>query len=271
MSERIVCKPTPWFLLRAALMLAMFGVFTVLFYMDGKTGYREKNLSYYVWQGFDQATKEFAAKQDEVTPESWKNHAATRTMPLPEDLSILPAGTPSPMPWPPVLHDFERMKAALGNPRLIFDEYRLEAGITVDAPEHPYDAGKISEQWVVFWICLVLTLVTAFVLVRTLGRSMVLDETGFQPAGGPKVPFENLFRLDLRKWDTKGLAYAWAKMPSGGERRLRIDGLTYGGFKKEQGEPAEVLMRRLRERFSGEIVEYVTEGETPSDPSTTEA
>src|SRR5690606_18740070 len=128
--------------------------------------YREKNLSYYVWQGFDQATKEFAAKQDEVTPESWKNHAATRTMPLPEDLSILPAGTPSPMPWPPVLHDFERMKAALGNPRLIFDEYRLEAGITVDAPEHPYDAGKISEQWVVFWICLVLTLVTAFVLVR---------------------------------------------------------------------------------------------------------
>lgn len=252
-------------------MLAMFGVFSVLFYVDGKTGYREKNLSYYLWQGFDQATKEFAATQGELTPEAWKEHAAGRTVPLPEDRSILPAGTPDPMPWPPVLHDHDRVKAALGNPRTLFDDYRLEAGIKKDAPEQPYDAGKIFEQWVVFWICLVLTIGAAFVLLRTLGRSMAVDDEAFHPAGGGRIPFGDLIRLDLRKWDTKGLAYAWAKSPSGGERRLRIDGLTYGGFKKEQGEPAEKLMRRLRERFSGEIVEYVTEEESPAETPAPEA
>lgn len=60
-------------------------------------------------------------------------------------------------------------------------------------------------------------------------------------------------------FETKGLAFAYARTPSGGERKLRIDGLTYGGFKPEQGEPAEQLMRALRENFTGEVIEYVTE------------
>ena len=41
-----------------------------------------------------------------------------------------------------------------------------------------------------------------------------------------------------------------------GKGRIRIDGLTYGGFKKENDEPAERLMRLIRSRFSGEIIEY---------------
>ena len=60
----------------------------------------------------------------------------------------------------------------------------------------------------------------------------------------------------------QGLAFAFAKTPSGGERKLRIDGLTYGGFKPEHGEPAEQLMRALRENFTGEVIEYVTEPES---------
>jgi hypothetical protein len=48
---------------------------------------------------------------------------------------------------------------------------------------------------------------------------------------------------------------------------LRIDGLTYGGFKKEQEEPAEQFMQRIRANFSGEIIEYtaVVEEETPAE------
>ena len=60
----------------------------------------------------------------------------------------------------------------------------------------------------------------------------------------------------------QGLTFAFAKTPSGGERKLRIDGLTYGGFKPEHGEPAEQLMRALRENFTGEVIEYVTEPES---------
>jgi hypothetical protein len=272
MSERIVCKPTPWFLLRAAAMLLMFGVFAVLFFVDGKWGYREKNLSYYVSKAFEQATQEFRLKKDELSPEEWRAFAEKQSIDFVHreaeddegEVVPVPEGTTVPMPWPPVLHDHGAMKASLDQqPGKLFDDYRLQAGIKKDAPDNALPARKITEQWVVFWVCLVLTTGAVVVLLRTLGRSLAIDAEGFYPAGGGKVPFADLVRLDLRKWDTKGLAFAYAKSASGGERKLRIDGLTYGGFKKEDDEPAEQLMRRLRENFSGEVIEYVTE---PAEP-----
>jgi hypothetical protein len=270
MNEPIVCKPTPWFLLRAAAMLLMFGVFTVLFFVDGKWKYRQYNLSYYVSQAFEEATTAFKEKKEGgITPEAWRAYAETQVVPFPEDRSILPVGTQVPMPWPEVLRNYGTMEASLGQtPEKLFDDHRLAAGIKEDAPEKDYPARKINEQWVFFWICLALTLVTLGVLLRTLGRKLVIDDKGLQPAGGKKVAFADLVRLDLRKWDTKGLAFAWAKTADGGERKLRIDGLTYGGFKKEEDEPAEQLMRRLRENFSGEVIEYVIESDeaAPSAP-----
>ena len=268
MSDRIVCKPTPWFLLRAAAMLLMFGIFTVLFFIDGKWGYREKNLSFFVSKAFEQATREFTAKQDLMSPAEWRAFAAKQTVPFPEDRSILPDGTQVPMAWPAILQDYDAMKASLTQEKnKLFNDFRLTADIKKDAPEHDYPAGKIFEQWVVFYLCLALTVGAAFVLLRTIGRSMSIDGEAFYPATGGKISFGDLVRLDLRKWDTKGLAFAWVKGNSAAERRVRIDGLTYGGFKKEQDEPAERLMRRLKENFHGEIVEYVTEAGEPAQPA----
>lgn len=280
MSERIVCKPTPWFLLRAAAMLLMFGVFAVLFFVDGKWGYREKNLSYFVSKAFEQATQEFRLKKDELSPEAWRAFAEKQLIDFVQregedeksEVVPVPEGTPVPMPWPPVLHDYEAMKASLDQqPGKLFNDYRLQANIKKDAPEKAFPARKITEQWVVFWICLVLTLGAVVVLLRTMGRSIAIDGKALYPAGGGTVPFADMVRLDLRKWDTKGLAFAWAKTASGGERKLRIDGLTYGGFKKEQDEPAERLMVRLRENFSGELIEYVIEPAEPGAGAPTDA
>ena len=81
---------------------------------------------------------------------------------------------------------------------------------------------------------------------------------------GKRIPFTDFKTLDLRKWDTKGLAFIDYDGPSG-KGRIRIDGLTYGGFKKENDEPAERLMRRIRSRFSGEIIEYAPVTEHESD------
>ena len=68
--------------------------------------------------------------------------------------------------------------------------------------------------------------------------------------------------LDLRKWDTKGLALIEHEGASG-KGKIRIDGLTYGGFKKENDEPAERLMQRIRANFSGEVIEYTVAEEVP--------
>ena len=255
-------------------MVLMFGVFAVLFYRDGSTGYREKNLSYYSWQGIKAASDEFPAKQAELGDDGWRRYAATKEFALPEDRSILPDGTPERIPWPDMLADAETMRSAQANPRkLLFEPYMEEADLKKAPPEQAYDAGKIREQWIVFGICVVLALGALFVLLRTLGRKMALEGDRFQPAGGAAVEVKDLVRLDLRKWGTKGLAYAWAAAEGGKERKIRIDGLTYGGFKKDQGEPAERLMEGLKARFSGELIEYRDEAEealeAPADGSST--
>lgn len=250
-NQSVTCKPTPWFLFRACLMLAMFSVFAVLFYKDGSSGYRKKNEVFYLHQTFQQAQREFSEMQGKggLDPESWKSYAQSRTVAFPDDASILPVGTQLPAKWPEILTDYERMKPLQWN--LLWREYTKQRGLDSTPPEHPFDAGKIREQWIVFWICLALALTSLFFLLRTLSRKIVADADGITSQTGKRVPYSAMKRLDLRKWDTKGLAFI--DHDSG---RLRIDGLTYGGFKKENGEPAERLMDLVRKNFSGEILEY---------------
>ena len=262
--EQIVCKPTPWFILRACAMLAMFGVFSVLFYIDGTTGYRKKNLTYYTHAAFQQASDTFSKMNSEgaLTPEEWQKFASAQNVSLPEDASVMPKETPRPLPWPPILADFEKMKPL--QPHLLWQEYSAENKLSNKPPEHPFNAGKISEQITVFYICLALTLLTLFFLIRTMSRSVRADGTGLTTVKGRQIPYAEMKSLDLRKWDTKGLAFIRYEGESGGGT-AKIDGLTYGGFKKEKDEPAERLMRKVRENFSGEIIEYasVAENEEP--------
>lgn len=255
-SESIVCKPTPWFLFRALVMLLMFGVFAVLFYIDGSTGYRKKNESFYLRKTFQTANDRFSEMNSSgaLTSEAWKRHAEKQSVEFPEDRSILPASIQLPMPWPEILQDFERMKPLQWN--ILWREYSKERGLNASV-EEPYDAQKIKEQWIVFWICAALAVVAGFFLLRTIRRSISVDDEALINQQGKRIPFGDFKVLDLRKWDTKGLAFIDYDGASG-KGRVRIDGLTYGGFKKENDEPAEKLMRRIRSNFSGEIIEYTS-------------
>lgn len=255
--ERIVCKPTPWFIFRAVAMLLMFSAFAVLFYIDGTTGYRKKNLEYYLHGTFQRASDIFAKKDTEapLTAESWKAFAETQKVGLPMDSSLVPIGTANPMAWPEVLMDYEKMKAL--QPHLLWQEYSAESKLSSKPPEHPYDAGKIREQIIVFYICLALAGITLFFLIRTIRRSVIADAEGLTTAKGEQIAYSSMKTLDLRKWDTKGLGFIDHHNGSS-VARARIDGLTYGGFKKEDGQPAESLMQKIRSNFSGEIIEYST-------------
>ncbi len=255
--EQIVCKPTPWFTLRACAMLAMFGVFSVLFYIDGTTGYRKKNLTYYTHASFQQASDSFARMNSEgkLTPEEWTEYAEAQTVSLPKDPSVMPVGTANPLPWPAILADYGKMKPL--QPHLLWQEYSAGQELSNDPPEHPFDAKKIREQIIVFYICLGLTLVTLFFLIRTMTRSIRADDEALTTVKKQRIPYTDMKTLDLRKWDSKGLALIGYEGGSG-SGTTRIDGLTYGGFKKENDEPAERLMRKIRANFAGEIIEYAT-------------
>jgi len=269
-SETIICRPTPWFLLRAVVMLLMFGVFSVLFYLDGSTGYRKKNEGFFLKKAFQDANTSFSEMNADgkLTADAWKAYAGKQSVRFsvgeePEDPSILPADIKLPMPWPAILQDFERMKPLQWN--ILWREYSKEQGLAASPPEEHYSAKKIREQWIVFGICSVLSLTAAFILLRTLRRTISVDGQAVTTQQGKRVPFGDLKKLDLRKWETKGLAFIDYDGASG-KGKIRIDGLTYGGFKKDQDEPAERLMKQIRAHFSGEIIEYATVTENaPTD------
>lgn len=253
--EQIICKPTPWFKLRALAMLTMFSVFSVLFYIDGTTGYREKNLEYYLHATFKPATEQFTKMKQEgnLTPEKWKEFASQQYVDFPDDRSLLPADIKLPVKWPDILTDYEKVSPLQFH--LLWQEYSAENEMSNNVKKEPFDAGEIREQFIVLYICLTLSLITLFFLIRTSRRSISADNNALFTANGKRVPYENMKSLDLRKWDTKGIALIEYEGESG-SGRVRIDGLTYGGFKKETGEPAEELMRKIRANFSGEIIEY---------------
>ena len=205
--ETIVCKPTLWFLFRVLVMLGMFSIFAVLFYLDGSTGYRKKNEVFYLHRTFEQADAEFSRMNaaGSLTPEAWQEHAAKQTVGFPPERSLLPASLKLPMPWPAILHDYARMKPLQWN--LLWREYSKERGLDAKPKEAPYDARKIKDQWKVCWVCLALAAAVAFVLLRTLRRSIAVDDEAITTQQGRRIPFTDLKLLDLRKWETKGLAF----------------------------------------------------------------
>ena len=111
-----------------------------------------------------------------------------------------------------------------------------------------------------FWICIGLTLVAIFIFLRTISRRIDGDDEGVRSQQGKKISYGSMKRLDLRKWASKGLAFIDYEDESG-QGKIRIDGLTYGGFNLAQDEPAERLMKLIRSKFSGEIVDYAVASE----------
>jgi len=264
-KERIILRPTRWFLLRAGAMLVMFGVFAGWFLYDWKIGYLEKNLAYALGNTFERAGKEFEELDGggDLTPSGWERFVEGQEVDLPEDPSLLPPGTPRPMPWPEILKDYGRM--ADDGWHKLWLEYTAERHMPDKQPEHvesrefAFGPKKLREQAAMGGVCALLALGAGIVLVRTLRRSLEVDARALTTQDGRRIEYERFDRLDKRKWKSKGLAYAWYE-DGGKTRKVRIDGLTYGGFRKEDGEPAERLMERLEQNFSGELIDYVEGG-----------
>jgi len=227
----ILCKPTTWFWSRAFGMLAMFTFLGGWFFKDALIGYREKNNVFYWEKAFDKVANDYLAdKNAGKSDDEWRAKAAKETIALGDDPSILPEGTVNPAPWPTELQDPAIISKG---PDAAWEIFR--ARMKYNKPDEKiHDAGSIREQFYYGYGLSALAIYTAFILVRTSRRSISADATSIHTQEGRTVPFSSLYELDLRKWGNKGLAFAKYKTSEGASGVVRIDGLTYGGFKIEQ-------------------------------------
>ncbi len=260
-SSEVICRPTKWFIWRALLMVAMFGGFAGYFLYDWKIGYPKKNYIIANYKAFSDAGQAWNENE-----ESWKEYAASQTIPFEDDKTLYPADTNYDEKWPAILQTMER-----GNDEELWKDFSGEKGWpqAIDLEEGFKSAYKIREQLYASLVCFVLTAIALFFLIRTKARNMKVDNEAYHPPGGPRIPFADMVRIDKRKWESKGLATIYYQ-DGDEEKKAKVDGMVYGQFKEEDGAPAEVLFQRILANFEGELIELVEEDDEDEDDHSSE-
>ena len=243
-TSTIVCRVTPWYFRRRAMMAAMFVLFGAYFLYDGNVGYPKQIEIAKKKEWFDQ---EFLASFDEAkkagTLEQWMTDAKAKG---------LPTGTDGEPPkW-----------------------VTYAAANSWPEEPHMYTEREVAEQFYFGYGCMIAALVVGVIVLLKKNTVLRGEADHLVTPQGVKVAFADVFRVDKRKWDKQGLAYAWFKPGGEGkETRAVIDDLMYDG--------AGNVLDRLLSRFNGELVEKVAApepespksapSESPSDKPATEA
>ncbi len=204
------------------MMAAMFALFGAYFLYDGSVGYPK---SVEIAKKKEWFEKEFASSHDvakrEGTLEQWMADAKAKNLPTGTD------GEP---------------------PKWV--SYAAANGWEEDP--HHYTEREIAEQFYFGYGCLFAALVVGVVVLLRKNTVLRGEADHFVTPDGVRVNFSEVFKVDKRKWDNKGLAYAWFKpSETSNEKRAVIDDLMYGG--------ADKVLERLLSRFNGELIEKVTE------------
>ena len=201
-----------------------------------------------------------ASTEETLQPIEVARFAEEQVVEIPEATGVLPAGMEGNLAWPEVLRDGDRIREVIvsegrGPHPVLWSDYANEQGWDEKRPKAAFNAGKIRNQMFYGIICLVLAAGAGFILLRTMSRQMKVDDEAFYPAGGGRIPFEDIVRIDKRKWDTKGLATLTYRDSGGAEKPAKVDGMIYGQFREEDGAPAQALFERIMANFSGELVD----------------
>ncbi len=96
------------------------------------------------------------------------------------------------------------------------------------------------------WACAVCVLVNALINSR---RVLIANADNLVSEKGETISFQSIYRIDTRKWAKKGLAYVFYEESDSVKKRAVIDDLKFVG--------ADMILDRLKDRISGEIVEVV--------------
>ncbi|MEM8953979.1 MAG: hypothetical protein AAGD22_07510 [Verrucomicrobiota bacterium] len=237
----IECKVTPWYFRRMGLMTLMVVGMATYFLYDGSIGYPKKNRKADLYDAF---------------------LAAQEAADVGSGPAVGDGGGDAPKTWEEVVEvlDLEVDDAeGAGHITNVKEAYEAGAGgetwkafsLERKLPEKPerMTQKEIEEQFHFAWgLYAVGGIIIAITLLNA--RKMVsADDEAYVTAKGKRVPFDTIYRIDKRKWDNKGLAYAYYKEGADRKQKAVIDDLKFDGAGK--------ILDRMLMGFDGELVERV--------------
>ncbi len=256
--DGIICRATLDTFVRLGIVIAAFLGFAVYFFYDGAVGYRRQNEAICSFKAFAELGRQVAG-----CPEyAWQ--ARCDSMPLiPAQqegaglYAIDGKGKRFPLPdnceaahsCPPEARDYAAMSRSWND---CWAAYSKRMHFPIKPGEHPHDEGAIREQWIAGGIFSCVGLALLALAVRTRRRVLSL-QGNIVTAAGRQFSVNDIEQIDLRQWGCgfKGVAYFTVK-----GKRIRVDGMTYGGFSKAKGEPAEQFMKAVLAQYRGNIIDY---------------
>lgn len=254
----IICRPTRDTFVRFAIVLAAFFGFGLYFFYDGAVGYRKANEVYFSYQAFSQLGSEASSTDTDLSGNRQTPLIAAEQVNgewMVEGKYPLPANCPAVTATPPEATDTAAMRKGWID---CWTAYSGRMRYPLKPVDHPFDTASIREQWLAGGVCMLISAVIIFFILRTARRTMRLEDDMIT-AAGVRFAISDITRLDLRQWGKgyKGVAYATVN-----GKKIRMDGMTYGGFDPATGQPAEQLMQALLARYQGEILEYEQQDST---------
>ena len=248
----LLCRPTRDTFVRFGIVLLAFFGFGLYFFYDGAVGYRKANEVYFSYQAFAELGKQASAGGPQNKSLASRPLIAAEQADgewMVEGKYPLPAECAAVHSTPPEAADLAAMSKSWAD---CWVAYTARMRFPVKPAEHAFDTAAIREQWLAGGVCMLISAALIYLMLRTRRRVMAL-EGDLVTAAGQQFRVAEISRLDLRQWGKgyKGVAYATVK-----GRKIRLDGMTYGGFDPDKNQPAEQFMQALLARYEGEILEY---------------
>ncbi len=256
----IVCRATKDTFARFSVILIALWAFGGYFFYDASSGYSILNANYFSYNAFADASKEASQSSAQEWAVQHQNKGLFPTQMQGGQLGVLeeekgkmvfyplPAACPEAEACPPEFLDHALMSKSWNDAWMQYSErmhYKLK-------PQKGYDATAIQEQWFAGGICILLGLLVIYFMIRTYGRCLSIKGTDLEVAG-KHFNLKEVSCIDLRQWGPgyKGCAHFTVK-----GKKIKADGMTYGGFNAKDGEPAEQFMKAVLSLYQGDIMEY---------------
>ncbi len=224
----IVCRVTRWYFRRMGMLAGLLLVFGLVFLYDGVRGYPQSVALAQKKEWFKtEFLPTFDTAKKEGRLEQWIEDAKAKGLPTGSDGE------------PPRWVSYAAQNGWAEEPKL-------------------YSDREIAEQFWLAYGCMGGAVIVGIVVLLNRRKVLRGEADHWVTPQGVRINYADVFRVDKRKWEHKGLAYAWYRLKGGAEKCAVIDDLKFGG--------ADQILARLLSRFSGELIEKISEPESVEPP-----